>query len=99
MGFNQFKHLPKGECCECIRDHLLPHRNIEDIRKQICNISNSEQRQMYLKELLKKQKQMNNENYEFDFQRNYKSPLDQSDNVQLPSMYTVNLKVLFTYFE
>lgn len=94
MGFNQFKHLPKSECCQCIKDHLLPHRSIHDIRKQLCNISNSEQRQMHLKELLKKQKQMNPENYEFDVERNYKSPLEQSDNVQLPSMYTVSLNAL-----
>lgn len=89
-----FKHLPKAECCQCIKDHLLPHRCIDDIRKQLCSISNSEQRQMYLKELLKKQKQMNSENYEFDVKRNYKSPLEQSDNVQLPSMYTVSFNIL-----
>jgi hypothetical protein len=90
MGFNKFKHLPKSECCRCIREHLLGHRSCEDIKKQLSLISNSEQRQNNLKELLKKQKQMNmTESFTFNRRIHYKSPFEQSDKVRLPSMYTV----------
>lgn len=94
MGFNKFKHLPKSECCECIKEHLLPNRSCDDIRKQLNYFSNSEQRQAQLKELLRKQKQlMTNlmQNYEFIKEVHYKSPFEQSENVQLPSQYTVKL--------
>ena len=93
MGFNKFKHLPKNECCQCIKDHLLPQRTSEDIKKQLSNISNSEQRQLKLKELLKSQKLNSNKNgissknFEFIKEVDYKSPLEQSDFIQLPSMF------------
>ena len=92
MGFNKFKHLPKDECCQCIRDHLLVHRTCFDIKKQLSSISNSEQRQSSLKDLLKKQGQLNSlssQRFEFNKDIHYKSPLDQSDCVQLSPIYTV----------
>ena len=100
MGFNKFKHLPKNECCQCIKDHLLPQRTSEDIKKQLSNISNSEQRQLKLKELLKSQKLNSNKNgissknFEFIKEVDYKSPLEQSDFIQLPSMYTLMIERL-----
>ncbi len=92
MGFNKFKHLPKPECCECIREHLLPQRNCDEIKRQISLLTNSEQRQAYLKELLRKQKQLTTlADYEFIKEVHYKSPLEQADfHVHLPSMYTVS---------
>jgi hypothetical protein len=91
MGFNKFKHLPKPECCECIKAHLLPHRSCDDIKKQLSSISNSEQRQNSLKDLLRKQKQLNTlKNNEFNKNVHYKAPIDQLDCIEdLPSMYTV----------
>ena len=99
MGFNKFKHLPKDECCQCIREHLLPHRNRQDIKKQISQISNSEQRQSSLKELLKKQKSLQNSLNELAFNKSLhlKSPYEQierSENSQIPSIYTV----IFIFF-
>ena len=92
MGFNKFKHLPKQEACECIRDHLLPQRATDDIKRQLVYITNSEHRQASLKELLAKQKQQpKSANYDFDKKVHYKSPLEQADfHAHLPSMYTVN---------
>ena len=95
MGFNQFKHLPKDECCKCIKEAVLGHRSIHDIKKQLSGISNSEQRQASLKELIKRQKLNLIENVNFKKETNYKSPLEQADNVQLPSMYTVSFKFRF----
>ncbi len=96
MGFNKFKHLPKSECCQCIREHLLGHRSCEDIKKQLSLISSSEKRQTNLKDLLKKQKEMSmsEERYTFNKRVNYKSPFQQSDQARLPSMYTVR----YTFF-
>jgi hypothetical protein len=96
MGFNKFKHLPKVECCQCIKEHLLPHKSITEIRHQLSGISSSEQRQHNLKELLRKQKQLcfNNalskNNYQFSTDIHYKSPFEQSESIQLPSIYTVS---------
>jgi hypothetical protein len=99
MGFNKFKHLPKTECCQCIREHLLPQRSCDDIKKQLCNISNSEQRQLKLKELLKKQKQSASANIGYltqDFVKevHYKALIEQTQSVQLPSMYTLSIERL-----
>ncbi len=92
MGFDKFKHLPKDECCQCIKDCLLAHRSTSDIRKQLNSISNSEQRQKCLKELLNKQVQERSPNRVFDKNLHYMSPFEQSErnDVQLTSMYTVN---------
>ena len=92
MGFNQFKHLTKDECCQCIKDFLLPHRSVYDIKKQLSSISNSEQRQASFKELIKRQKSLESDiSEQFDFIKeiHYKSPLEQIDHIQLPSIYTV----------
>jgi len=92
MGYNKFKHLPKNECSKCINQHLLPNRPADDIKKHLSLFSNSSERQANLKELLDNQKQINAhlvKNFEFIKEKHYKSPFDQSDNVQLPSMYTV----------
>lgn len=92
MGINKFKHLPKTECCECIREHLLPQRTCDDIRKQFSNFSNQEQRQSQLKELLQRQKCLtpnNMQNFEFIKEIHYKSPFDQAETAQLPCQYTV----------
>ena len=103
MGFNKFKHLPKDECCQCIKEHLLPHRNCQDIKKQISQISNSEQRQASLKELLKKQKALEHNSLNslaFKKTLHYKSPLEQaerSEHAQLPCIYTVK-KTFFLSF-
>lgn len=101
LGFNQFKRLPKDECCQCIKDFLLPQRSCHDIKKQLSNISNSEQRQANLKELIRRQKSLNLssiENFEFKKEIHYKSPLEQIDRIQLPSIYTVReIKSLFFY--
>lgn len=93
MGFNKFKHLPKSECCECIKEHMLPIRSCDDIRKQLNNFSSSELRQNQLKELLKRQRQIKANwmhNYNFIKEVHYRSPFDQADHVQLPSQYTVS---------
>lgn len=101
MGFDKFKHLQKDECCQCIKEHLLPHRNCFDIKKQLNSISSSEVRQSCLKDLLKKQKEMSLstlKNFEFIPEKHYKSPLEQSDNyVPLPSMYTVIFLLIFIH--
>lgn len=98
MGFDKFKHLQKDECCQCIKEHLLPHRNCFDIKKQLNSISSSEVRQSCLKDLLRKQKETSCctlKNFEFIPEKHYKSPLEQSENyVQLPSMYTVTLYLI-----
>lgn len=55
-------------------------------------MSSSEQRQLQLKELLKRQKKPGNvmlSNYEFSKEIHYKSPFEQADSAQLPTMYTV----------
>ena len=91
MGFNKFKHLQKNECCQCIRDHLLPHRSVEDIKRQINANCYSDQRQVRLKELRRQQKQLNTIiDYNFNKQIHYKSPYQQAEYVQLPPMYTVS---------
>jgi hypothetical protein len=96
MGFYKFKHLPKSECCHCIKEHLLPHRSIAEIRHQISIISSSEQRQHSLKDQLKKQKKLCSNNalskndYRFIAEIHYKSPFEQSESIQLPSIYTVS---------
>jgi hypothetical protein len=98
MGFNKFKHLPKAECCQCIKENLLPQRSCDDIRKQLTNYSNSEQRQLNLKELLKNQKKLNAHslnNFDFVKEIHYKSPFEQADHVDLPSMYTVSILFFF----
>lgn len=72
----------------------MPHRIFNDIKKQLSSISNSEQRQTSLKELIRKQKSISlnyMENFNFVNEIHYKSPLEQIDRVQLPSMYTVSL--------
>lgn len=89
MGFNKFKHLPKDECCKCIKETVLAHRSCHDIRKQLNGISNSDNRQASLKELIKRQNINSLENFEFKKEVHYKSPLEQADHIQLPSMYTV----------
>jgi hypothetical protein len=93
MGFNQFKHLPKDECCQCIKEFLLAHRSCYDIKKQLSSISNSENRQANLKELINRQKSLKsdlNEHFDFKKEIHYKSPLEQIDHINLPSMYTVS---------
>ncbi len=92
MGYNKFKHLPKNECSKCINQHLLPNRTPDDIKKHLSLFSNSTERQANLKELLDNQKQINShmvKNFEFKKEKHYKSPFDQSEIAQLPSMYTV----------
>jgi hypothetical protein len=90
MGYNKFKHLPKAECADCIKEHLLPQRACDEIRRQLSLFSNSEQREASFKELLQKQKQISTlKSYEFIREIHYKSPLEQSDSVHLPPMYTV----------
>jgi len=98
MGFDKFKHLPKDECCQCIKDYLLAHRSTTDIRKQLNSISNSEQRQKCLKELLRKQTEERSFNKEFDKELHYMSPFEQSEryDIQLMPMYTVR-KALINY--
>ena len=83
-----FKHLPKMDCCNCIKEYLLPQRSSDDIRKQLTSITNTDQRDMKLKDLLKKQNRLDNYD-DFIKEIHYKSPFEQSDQIQLPPMYTV----------
>jgi dihydrofolate reductase len=92
VGYNKFKHLPKDQCSKCIHEHLLSNRSCVEIKKHLSLFSNSEERQANLKELLSNQKRLETQlvkNFDFCKSRNYKSPFDQSDSVQLPSMYTI----------
>ena len=76
---------------------MLPHRNWQDIKKQLNCLSGSEERQACLKELLKKQKHLNAislKNFDFNKEIHYKSPFEQADHVQLPSMYTLVIERL-----
>ena len=100
MGYNKFKHLPKNECSKCISEHLLSNRTPDEIKKHLSLFSNLEERQSSLKELLSNQKRLNAQcikNFEFVKEKHYKSPFDQSDNVQLPSMYTVKRAKYYKY--
>ena len=94
MGYNKFKHLPKSECSKCISQHLLSNRTPDEIKKHLSLFSNSEERQASLKELLDNQKRVSSssiKNFEFVKEKHYKSPYDQSNSIQLPSMYTVRI--------
>ncbi len=71
---------------------MLAHRTCFDIKKQLSSITNLEHRQEILKSLLRKQKETNTASlrqYDFNKELHYKSPLEQSDVIELCSMYTV----------
>ena len=92
MGFEKFKHLPKDECCQCIIQHFLPHRASFNFKKHLGWLTNTIQRNAIRKELLRKQRdcdQFSLNDFNFDRRIHYKSPYEQSDQVYLPTMYTV----------
>lgn len=103
LGYNKFKHLAKEECCQCVKEHTLPHRSCFDIRKQFSLVNNSDLRQISLKDLQKKQKDLNQsalKNFEFKKNVHYKSPAEQihssksSQFGELAPMYTIAIERL-----
>jgi hypothetical protein len=120
IGYEQFKHLRKTECAECIKQNILPIRTRDEIGRKITELFRGQDRKEktlvvfnFFAEsvkplirttitirsyftLAKKMAQEPSPKHGLNFtkERDYKAPLEKSENNVLPSIYTITIERL-----